>query len=165
MCLHKILLTSLKRRKPAKPKVHNAAILKSFNEAPANLSIIFLMRSVLIGSFFTMGLPFALFADSITFLAHETSSGFGLLIGTNEWNQYDQNRVWLMLVGEEILTTWAGANFQGLAAKTIWKKEKKSRALQGNDQIYALLSVFFFFITPRQTTLESPVPLYLAVKH
>ena len=95
MCLHKILLSSLKRKKPAKPKVHNAAILKSFNEAPsaANLSIIFLMRSVLTGSFFTMGLPFALFADSITFLAPAPSSGFGPLIGTNEWNQYDENRV------------------------------------------------------------------------
>ena len=90
MCLHKILLISLKRKKPAKPKVHNAAILKFFNKAPlaANLSIIFLIRSVLIGSFFTVGLPFALFADSITFLAHAPSSGFGPLIGTNEWNHF-----------------------------------------------------------------------------
>ena len=47
--------------------------------------MIFLMRSVLIGSFFTMGLPFALFADSITLLAHASSNGFGPLIGTNEW--------------------------------------------------------------------------------
>ena len=95
MCLHKLLLSSLKQKKPAKPKVHNAAILKSFNEAlsAVKLSIIFLMTSVLIGSFFTIGLPFALFADSITFLARAPSSGFGPLIGTNEWNQYDQNRV------------------------------------------------------------------------
>ena len=63
MCLHEILLSSLKRKKPAKHKVHIAAILKSFNEAlsAAKLSIIFLMTSVLIGSFFTIGLPFALF--------------------------------------------------------------------------------------------------------
>ena len=82
-----------------------------------------------------------------------------------------------MLVGEEIVTkvllstmTWAGANFQGLAAKKIWKIqkknrvkiekiEKKTRPLQGNDQKYALFSLSFFF-TPHQTKLESPVSVF-----
>ena len=116
-----------------------------------------------------MGLPFVLFADSITLFAHAPSSGFGPLIGTNEWNHF---RAACTMIRTEYDLFWLTKRSWQKHSYRPWperrpnskawqqwksgKKQKKSRPLQGNDQIYALFSLFFFNTASNNIGISCP---------